>query len=180
MQDRDYLITIDPAEGDIINDPSALAVWDALLWEEVAFFQGAIEPATLAGYAYRLAKVFNDAVICPERNNHGHAVNLALKQIYRYRWIYKNPFDNKQGWLTGPRTKTIAMDKLAELMEIGEFGIRSKIILAQLADIDAGTQAAPEGSHDDAAMVAVIAAAALTWPTKVKKRSRRRLVSMSV
>jgi len=180
VQGRDYLIVIDPAEGDITSDPTAIVVFDTMLWEEVAFMQGAYEPGVAAGFCYRLASAFNNAVICPERNNHGHAVILSLRQFYEYKWIYKSPFDKKLGWLTSHRTKTLAMDKLAELMEFGEFGIKSKIILAQLANIDATTQEAPEGEHDDAAMVAIIAAAALTWTTIRKKTRRRRLVSVSM
>jgi hypothetical protein len=178
---RPYLIVLDPAEGDATSDPSALSIWDALLWEEVGYLQGAYEPSTLASYAFRLGQAFNDATICSERNNHGHAVLLALREIYHYRWIYKSPFDKKLGWLTTARTKTLAIDKLAELMEMGEFGIRSKIMLAQLANIEAGTQAAPEGDHDDAAMCAIIAAGALTWTSIVKRQNRRRRVaSMSM
>jgi len=177
---RPYLITADPAEGDTVNDPSAVAIWDALLFEEVAYAEGAWEPSTFAGYIYRLAQAFNQATVCVERNNHGHAVQLALRDLYDYKWLYKNPFDNKTGWLTTQRTKTLAMDKLAELMEIGELGIKSPIILAQIANIDASTQAAPEGDHDDAAMVAVLAAAALTWTSKRKRQRRRRLHSLTI
>jgi len=65
-------------------------------------------------------------------------------------------------------------------MEIGEIGIHSPIILAQLANIDASTQEAPEGDHDDAAMTAVLAAAALTWTSKQRRQKRRRLVSISI
>ena len=177
---RPYIVILDPAEGDAGSDPSALMVMDALLWEEVAFAQGQWEPSTMASYAFRLGNSFNDATICPERNNHGHSVILALKEIYSYRWIYKSPFDKKLGWLTTVKTKTLAMDKLAEVMEYGEIGFRSKEILAQLSNIEAGTQAAPEGDHDDAAMCAVIAAGALTWTTIVKRQRRRRIVSMSM
>ena len=178
--ERAYLIVLDTAEGDIGSDPSALLVIDTLLWEEVAFVQGQWEPSLLAAHSFRLANVYNNAVICPERNNHGHSVILALKEIYGYRWIYKSPFDKKLGWLTTVKTKVLAMDKLAELMEYGEIGFKSKVILAQLANIEAGTQAAPEGDHDDAAMCAVIAAGALTWTSTMKRQRRRRIVSMSM
>ena len=174
---RDYLITVDTAEGDVGSDPSAFAVWDVLLWEEVAFGQGKWEPSALAGHVWREAVAYNNATVCVERNNHGHAVILSLREIYGYKWLYKSPFDKKLGWLTSVRTKTLAMDKTAEMLESGEFGIRSKEILAQLANIDANTMAAPEGDHDDAAMVAVIAAGALTWSSIVKRVGRRRRIS---
>jgi hypothetical protein len=177
---REYLLIIDPAEGDTTSDFTAMTLWDALLWEEVAFAMGKWEPSTTASYAWRIASVYNDATICPERNNHGHSVILALGEIYRYKWIYKSPFDKKQGWLTTMRTKTLAIDKLAELMQEGEIGIRTKITLAQLANIEAGTQTAPEGDYDDAAMTAIIAAGALTWTTIKKRQRRQRLVSISM
>lgn len=177
---RPYLITIDPAEGDAVSDPSALTLWDALLWEEVAYASGKWEPSVIAGYAWRIATTFNNAVVCCERNNHGHSVILALREMYNYRFLYKSPFDKKLGWLTTVRTKTLAIDKLAEIMEMGEIGIKSKEILAELANIEAGTQQAPEGDTDDAAMTAIIAAGALTWTSIIKRQRRRRLASISI
>jgi len=177
VEGRSYLITADTAEGDVGSDPSAFAVWDTLLWEEAAFGMAKWEPSAFAGHLWRVAIAYGDSTICVERNNHGHAVILSLREIYGYKWLYKSPFDKKLGWLTSVRTKTLAMDKTAEMLESGEIGIRSKEILAQLANIDANTMAAPEGDHDDAAMVAVIAAGALTWSSIVNKSARRRRVS---
>ena len=177
---RPYLVVVDTAEGDAGSDPSAILIIDALMWEEVGFAQGQWEPSSTAGYAFRVANAYNDATVVVERNNHGHSVLLALREIYGYKWIYKSPFDKKSGWLTTARTKTLAIDKLAEVMETGEIGFKTKIILAQLANIEASSQAAPEGDHDDAAMTAIIAAGALTWTTLLKRQKKRRIMSMSL
>lgn len=181
QEGRDYLVTCDTAEGDPGSDPTAFAVWDALLYEEVAFGMGQWQPGVTAGYLWRLAQAYNNAIICVERNNHGHAVNLSLRESWEYPLIYRNPFDGKDGWYSSARTKTIAMDKLGDLMDDGEIGMRSKVMLMQIGNIDANTMEAPEGDHDDAALVAVIAAAALTWKsTRSKQAARPRIPSMTL
>jgi len=40
MLGRPYLVTADPAEGDTVNDPSALAIWDMLLFESCMTISG--------------------------------------------------------------------------------------------------------------------------------------------
>ena len=74
-----YLIGADPAEGNPTSDDSAGAVLDADTWEEVATFAGKWEPVVFGGYIDQVGLYYNDAAVMPERNNHGHALILALR-----------------------------------------------------------------------------------------------------
>ena len=102
-----YLIAADPAEGDPGSDPSPALVFDVEHWAEVACLQGRFEPTTLADYLAILADWYNGAVICPERNNHGHAVLVALEQHDSRPAIYRSPFDKKLGWLSSAKYRVM-------------------------------------------------------------------------
>lgn len=164
-----YLISCDTSEGDLTSDYSPAIVWDMDSWEEVAHITGRFEPSVLARYLARLGDWYNQAVICVERNNHGHAVDVALREMdaaamgVRDVRIYKNPFDDKHGWLSNAKYKTLAVNWAAEVFRDGACAIHSRAIMTELIGIQAATLAALEGMHDDNAMAAIIGLAALHW-----------------
>ena len=159
-----YVIAVDPSEGDITSDPSPATIFNKFTWEEVGHLWGIFEVATLASYLVRIGKYFNNAVICPERNNHGHALNLAL-QVAEYPEIYLNPHDNKLGWLSNVKWKATAIDKTAEVLREESLIIHTEAIKLELANLEAATLRAPAGDYDDRAMTIIIGTAALVWPT---------------
>lgn len=169
---RSYLLACDTSEGDVTSDPSPVTVFDADNWAEVAQLYGIFEPSVLAGYLWQLAVYYgdSDAVICVERNNHGHAVLLTLRELdiaasRRGPVIYRNPHDRKPGWLSNTKWKHTAVDKTAECLRDGSLTIRSENTKLELANFEAATLKAPEGDTDDLAMTVVIGVAALIWPT---------------
>lgn len=167
---RQYLVAVDTCEGDPGSDPSPLTVFDTTTWAEVAHLHGRFEPSTLAGYAVQVAQFFRNAVICPERNNHGHAMILATEELIRAARpdkqpiMYINPFDNKPGWLSDVKRKTLALDNAATVFREGGCRIRTEATVLELGSIEAATGKAPEGETDDRAMTVVIGLAALRWP----------------
>src|SRR5262249_27003467 len=74
-----YVIGADPAQGNPTSADSALCVLDVDFGEQVAELAGKFEPAVFASYAKQLAMWFQKAGILVERNNHGHAVLLWLR-----------------------------------------------------------------------------------------------------
>lgn len=168
-----YLIAIDTSEGDPTSDPSPATVFCVETWEEVAHIYGRFEPASLAGYCVKLAQYYNNAVIVPERNNHGHALILAandliisLEHLYgngRPR-MYVSPFDGKYGWLSNLKYKTLAMDNMAEALRDGSVTLHTEATVTELGIIEASTNKAVEGETDDRALSAIIGVAALRWP----------------
>jgi hypothetical protein len=56
-----YVITADPAGfGEATGDPSAMTVWDALTWKEVAFWEGREDPDVFAERLMRAQKYYCD------------------------------------------------------------------------------------------------------------------------
>ena len=80
------------------------------------------EPDIFAGYLVQAARYYNAATILVERNNHGHAVLLALEYA-GYKNIYISPIDKKAGWLSNKRDKVLAVDHAAQVMREGCCGI---------------------------------------------------------
>ena len=167
-----YIVAIDTSEGDATSDPSPATVLCMETWQEVAHLYGRFEPAMLAGYSVQLAHYFNNAVIVPERNNHGHAVILAAKEIIATMppgerpLMYINPFDKKPGWLSNMKFKTLALDLTAQALKDQSVTIRTEATAIELTQIEAATGAAVTGETDDRAMSFIIGLAALKWPMK--------------
>lgn len=149
--DRAYVIGCDPAEGNPTSDESALVVLDVESGEEVAALAGRFQPAVLAGHAGALADWYNGAGILVERNNHGHAVLLALAQEPRWRNRLVRGRDKRGGWQSSALGKTILYDALAETLRDGDLLLHSLATFTQVASIEGSSLRAPEGQADDRA-----------------------------
>jgi hypothetical protein len=151
---RRYVVGADPAEGNPTSDDSALAVLDADGGEEVASLAGRFEPATFAAHVDAVGRWYNNAAVMVERNNHGHAVLLWLREHSRLTCLYGH--DANPGWHTTPRSKAILYDKAGEALRDGEAVIHSLDTFHQLASVEGATLRAPEGQHDDRAVAFVL------------------------
>ncbi|KAL8195931.1 UNVERIFIED_CONTAM: hypothetical protein K2H54_000160 [Gekko kuhli] len=75
---------------------------------------------------------YGPAFVGPERNNHGHAFLLRLRDIYPTRRIYCQEYIDREsddetdrlGWLTTAQSKPIVVDGLKTLLRAGQSGIR--------------------------------------------------------
>ena len=165
-----YLVVADPAEGNPGSNPSAASVFDSQ-WRQVAVVHGRFEPDVFGGYLVQLARWYNDAVICVERNNHGHAVQLAIRNLGAGGLLYRNPFDKKRGWLSSPKYKVQAVDVTAQALREGDVMLRDQATINELAIFEAASLKAPSGMTDDLAMTVIIGIAALRWPSRERKVS---------
>ena len=159
---RRYLLAADPAEGNPSSDPSAASMFDCETWEQVAVVYGKFEPDVFAGYLIQTAEYYNSGMICWERNNHGHAVEVAIR-YQDYSNIYISPFDKKAGWLSNQKYKMLAVDHCAQVLREARCTINDEGTVNELAMFEAATLKAPEGENDDLAMTAIIGLAALRW-----------------
>ena len=75
-----FVIGADPAEGNPQSDNSAASVVD-LAGEQVAAWAGRVEPAAFGSQIAAVSAFFNGAAALVERNNHGHAVLLWLREF---------------------------------------------------------------------------------------------------
>ena len=151
----------DPAEGNPNSDDSACTVIDAESWEEVASFRGKYEPEIFAGYLDLVGQWYNQAPVMPERNNHGHALILALQTTGKLQ-VLKGP-DNKEGWLSSERGKTLMYDLAAQVVHDGDTVLRTGELVSQLASLEAETLRAPSGLMDDLADSYALALAGCRW-----------------
>jgi hypothetical protein len=110
----------------------------------------------------RLATLYDNtpygAEMLVERNNHGHAVILALRQIGA---SLLRGLDGEIGWATTGGSKHLMFDQAAKDIREGGLRLHDETTYYQLASIDGATLAAPPGQHDDRAMACVLALAAL-------------------
>jgi len=162
---RKYAIGIDTAEGNPTSDDSAATVLDRETGEEVANLVGKIEPAVQADYCDQLGKWYNNAPLMVERNNHGHAVLLWLRDNSKLQRL--NGPDEKEGWSETSKSKALLLAGAADCFRNGETTIHSFTTFMQLVSVEGSTLRAPEGQYDDRAMSYCLAIAALSAAVEV-------------
>lgn len=142
-----YVIGGDPAEGNPTSDDSVAHVMNADDGEECAVMSGKIDPDMFAEYMVTLSRWYNNAAMLPERNNHGHAVILAIKSVHEESVAWG--WDMGEGWMSSVRGKKLMYTTAVEAFRDNEVIIHSADTFTQLASIEGATLKAPEGSHDD-------------------------------
>jgi hypothetical protein len=152
---RRYVVGADPAEGNPTSDESALEVLDVDSGEEVASLAGRFEPATFAAHVDMVGRWYNGAAVLVERNNHGHAVLLWLRDNSGLRCL--GGHDGRSGWLTTTKGKALLYAGAGEALRDGETVIHGLDTFSQLASIEGATLRAPEGQPDDRAVAFVLA-----------------------
>jgi len=164
-----YGIGADPAEGNPTSDDSALIVLDIRTGEEVAKLRGKFQPSTLAAHADTIGRYYNNASLMVERNNHGHAVLLWLKDNSRLKRLPGH--DRREGWHSTTKGKALMYDAGADAFRDQETIIHSFDTYTQLASIEGSTLRAPEGEMDDLADSYVLATLAIQQRPKRDVRS---------
>jgi hypothetical protein len=95
----DYIIGADTAEG-VGNDASTCTVLDRRSGDVVAVgWSDRIAPGDFGLALAELAKHYNNALLVPERNNHGAATLRAIEAEAHYYRVYEFS-DKRKGWLT--------------------------------------------------------------------------------
>lgn len=161
-----YVIGADPAEGNPTSDNSSLHVLDEITGEEVAQLTGKFQPSTFGSHIAGLAEYYNGASALVERNNHGHAVILWLRDNSRAKVLIGQ--DNKFGWQTTSVSKASMYEKTADAFRNQETIIHSFDTLVELASIEGSTLSAPEGLHDDRATSYALALLARSRPRTMR------------
>lgn len=152
---RRYVVGVDPAEGNPVSDDSAIEVLDAVSGEEVCSCAGKFEPGVLAGYVAEVATYYNKAAVMVERNNHGHAVLLWLREFSSVRCLAGR--DGRLGWLTNSLGKSVLYNVAVEQFRDGETVLHSRETYYELGSIEGGTLSAPAGMADNRAIAYVLA-----------------------
>jgi hypothetical protein len=166
---RSYVIGADPAEGNPTSDDSSLSVLDRDSGEEVAALASKFQPSTFAAHADALGKWYNRAAVLVERNNHGHAVLLWLRD---HSTLIRLPgHDGHEGWLSNSKGKSLLYDTAADAFRNRETALHSFATFMQLASIEGSSLRAPEGEMDDRAdsyALACVARKSRTGPPRIE------------
>lgn len=144
-----YVIGGDVAEGNPTSDDSALTVLDRITGEEVAALAGKFEPGVFGAHLDAIGRWYNNAELMVERNNHGHATILWLKDNSRLKILAGH--DKAAGWLSNSKGKALLYDAAAQACRESDCVIHSAATYYQLASIEGATLRAPEGQMDDRA-----------------------------
>lgn len=133
-----YIIGVDPAEG-IGGDNAAVCVVNASTGEQVAeYASSTTSPDRLAHLVIQLGKMYNNALVVVEANNHGHAVLQILGRrymnLYRRKTIDKatGQETDRLGWLSNGTTKPLLVDNLEEAVRTQSISIKSEDLVKEM------------------------------------------------
>jgi hypothetical protein len=165
-QEKFYVIGGDVAEGLATGDYSCLCVLDEQL-DLCASWHGHIDPDLFGDEAIKLAKMYNDAYIGIESNNHGLTALKSITNKEYWNVFYQKTYDKindqitqKLGWSTNIKTKPLMINKLAEYVRERYLGIYWDTLINELYTYvidDEGRTNAQQGAHDDTVMALAIA-----------------------
>ena len=164
----DYAIGVDIAEGLEHGDNSSIDVVRKDTGEQVAHWYGKLDVELLAVLSKHIGLMYNRAYIGPERNNHGHAFILKLKDIYPISRIYAEQYidradeDEKAqlGWLTTRHSKPILSESMKTLFKGRRSGIKWAGTIGEFNTYvydSKGSMNAQTGCFDDQVMSYMIA-----------------------
>jgi hypothetical protein len=172
-QGREYVIGADIGEGLAHGDPSAACVLDRETGEQVAELHGRIAPGRFARLLAGLGRLYREAELGVERNNHGYTTLEALHSTLNYVPLYRHRRYDQSGsggevlgWPTNAQSKPVMIDDLAEAVAEGHLLVHSEGLVDECLTFittDSGSREAQPGKHDDR-----VIAAAIAW--QVRKR----------
>lgn len=163
-----YVVGADAAEGVQGGDFSSFVVYDLDGMEEVASYNGLIDPNNFAYLLSAIGYLYNKALIgCEDNDKGGGVTNNTLAKTILYSNLYirkklmtrKDNRENYYGWKTTPITKPKLVADMYTYLENEEIRLNNKDLLNQLKLIklfDDGTIGAPKPYHDDIAMASMI------------------------
>ena len=172
VEGHQYAIGVDVAEG-VGGDASCCQVLDCSNGYHVAsYWSNAVDIDTYACQVYKLGNYYNKATVCPEVNNHGHALVAllggsagSLAYPYLYKRIVFDEYTQKRGTQIGFRTtvstKPRIIENLKSALRDGEIITQDKDTIEELCnfvrDVRTGKMAAAGNSKDDRVMALALA-----------------------
>lgn len=123
-----YVSGVDVAEGGGVGDYSVIKILNRTYNREAFLYRARVGVDTLYRKADLFGRKFYNAQLAVERNNHGHAVLLGLREDSKYPNLYKdegsvtqvfglNQKEPKYGWLTSNQNKKLMLDTLKIAIE---------------------------------------------------------------
>jgi hypothetical protein len=163
---KKYRVSVDPC-GDVPEgDYLAIQVFDDRPFtEQVAEYQGKLDPIDAAYLSIAIAKLYNKARLVIEMNNMGLATVNEVKKHYwnQYQWQYIDRFTNfrtdKLGWQTTPSSKKLMLGYVDHVINDGLVKFNSRRLCSELLTFvkhGVETARAAAGCNDDLVMSMLI------------------------
>ena len=167
-----YVITADPAGFGSTGDKSALTVWDALEWKEIAFWEDREAPDKFAQRLKTVQKRYLGALLAVESNATACIAILKDQGTRNLLWTDSN----HPGWYATQKRLQEAEARLVQMLRERDLSIRSRGMLHQLLNYDGTRKKRVRGEdgtvhHFDRARTAVMAADILAKRHFTQQRS---------
>jgi len=158
---RKYVAGCDTSEGIPGCDPNGTGFLDKETGETVCSVHGVFKPKYLAKLNVQYAKMYNNALVGVERENHGHAVIQAMQELgwKRTRQLFHFR-DGRAGWSTNSETRPTMLNRLADFVEENPHRFHDRDGLNEMQTFRLqknGKFEADPGAHDDRVMKWAIA-----------------------
>lgn len=158
-----YCCGVDTAEG-VGGDFSVAVMIDAKSRKVVAKLRGHFKPYEFAHKVNDLCQFYKSAgkgppLLAVERNNHGHAVLLELREHIGYENLYQHT-DERLGWKTDSITRPVMINAFIDAIENNILACDDLDILGECLTLINNTQGkiqAADGKHDDCIVATAIA-----------------------
>ena len=154
---KQYVIGVDPAGGGSEGDYSCAQVIERQTGVQCAELHGHFPPRELAAKLMELGRLYNDALLVVERNNHGYGV-LAHLAGEGAENVYQE--GGQDGWLTSAVSRPAMIENLAAVLATEPGLFRSPRLLNECRTFvrqTDGNCGAAAGTHDDCVMAMAIA-----------------------
>ena len=163
-----YVVGADVAEGVTGGDYSVAIIFDRKTGEEVAFYRGLIAPDRFGEKLNKWGRIYNNALMTVEVNNHGLTTITILKQLLYPAMYFRPskfevvgaPWSDKLGWKTTKMTRTLMIDDLNQATREFDLKIHSKELIDEMTVFiydRNNNMGASEGFHDDCVFATAIA-----------------------
>lgn len=170
-----YVIGSDVAEGLDCGDKSTFFILNTRTGEEVANGEYILEPDDHGRLLNKYSKIYNNALISVEANNHGHStLNTLRNECKASLKLYVRESDpeerrkktkDRYGWLTTEKSKYFMLDEIDSALRNGHIRIKSQRVLKQFRGVLKEDGKVNVNGKD------MVVAAAIAWTTR-NSRSR--------
>lgn len=202
-QDASYIIGADPARG-AGKDFSTIQILNSITLEQVAEFQGQVDPDVFADLIYAIANRYNQAYVVVEGNSFGLATTYKLTRTLKYKHVFHSKSVKQMhvrpqsysdfivdkdemipGFQTTYQSKIMVVDTIRKMMRDGSVKLNSLRLLNEFetwimeAKSDGRVTASHEqGRHDD--LIMALGIALYVWSTEFQnlEASRKMMKNM--
>lgn len=157
-----YVLVSDVSEG-VDGDFSTFSIIDVTrkpFVQVAAYGNNRISPYLYPNVIAEYAKMYNDAFVCIEANDHGSVVNYCMVHDLEYDNIFVESWNDRKnfGLKTTKKVKRLGCSNFKDLLEQGQLIVNDQVTIDEINTFEQkGTSyEAASGCHDDRVMTLVL------------------------